>query len=392
MIKLLSIIGARPSFIKSAAVSRAIKNFNEQGYDYIKEIIVHTGQHYDINMSDIFFEEMDIPKPDHLLGINGLNHGAMTGQMLEKIEIVLLAEKPHAVIVYGDTNTTLAGALAAVKLHIPLVHVEAGLRSFNQNMPEEINRVITDHISGVLFCPTQTAIDNLEKEGIIDNTKNSNGPRNIRVLNSGDVMLDAALFYSQISEKKAKVFAPDSELKKNLAITSKNRGFALVTVHRAENTDNRDRLSGIMKALSTLCKHLPVVFPIHPRTRKYINLYGLEKILAKKEILTIDPVGYFDILELLKHCTLVLTDSGGLQKEAYFFQKPCITLRDETEWVELVDTGTNILASADTNKILDAIEVINNKQLNFDLQIYGGGKASEQIIDFLMKYLDAIRN
>lgn len=300
--KIATIIGARPQFVKAAAVSRVIKNTES-----VEEIIIHTGQHYDVNMSDVFFEEMDIPKPDYNLNINGMGHGAMTGQMLEKIEEVLLSEKPDWVLVYGDTNSTLAGALAAKKLHIKVAHVEAGLRSFNMNMPEEINRILTDRISDVLFCPTSTAVDNLKKEGYenIDT----------KIINVGDVMLDVALFYKERATK------PKDSLPEQ---------FVLCTVHRAENTDDVDRLKSIFESLEIISKTTPVVLPLHPRTKS--KLISIDYDFDNSKIKFINPVGYFEMIWLLQNCSFVMTDSGGLQKEAFFFKKQCITLRDETEW------------------------------------------------------------
>ena len=351
MIKIITIIGARPQFIKAAALSREIlKNKN------IKEIIIHTGQHFDANMSDIFFEQMEIPKPHYNLDINGLGHGAMTGQMLEKIEEVLLIEKPNWVLIYGDTNSTIAGALAAKKLHIKVAHVEAGLRSFNMDMPEEVNRILTDRISNILFCPTQTAIDNLNKEGY----------KNIdtKIINSGDIMQDAAIFYSQ-KEQKPNINIPDN--------------FILATIHRAENTDNQERLNSILKALNEISKETPIILPLHPRTKKIIS----NSTTDISNLTIIDPVGYLEMVYMLNRCKLVMTDSGGLQKEAFFFEKPCITMRDETEWVELIKHNFNKLVGADKSKILNAYK--NHKfNTDFDIDLYGNGKAAKNIVDGLL--------
>lgn len=355
MIKVLTIVGARPQFIKAAAVSREIANHCD-----VQEIIVHTGQHFDANMSDIFFDEMNIPKPDYNLNINGLNHGAMTGQMMEKIEEVLLVEKPDWVLVYGDTNSTIAGALAARKLHIKVAHVEAGLRSFNMRMPEEINRILTDRISNILFCPTETAIENLEKEGY----KNID----IEIINSGDVMQDAAIFYSNRSK------APDFTLPEK---------YILATIHRAENTDDTERLSSIFKAFARISNTLPVILPLHPRTRKILSNLNLE--INSSKVILIDPVGYLEMVHLLKNTDLVMTDSGGLQKEAFFFAKPCITLRDETEWVELVNRGFNTIVGANEEKIIQAFKS-QKYDSDFSVDLYGGGKASKNIIDALKNY------
>ncbi|MDE5876027.1 MAG: UDP-N-acetylglucosamine 2-epimerase (non-hydrolyzing) [Muribaculaceae bacterium] len=352
--KIVTVIGARPQFIKAAVVNRAIAQTNG-----IEEVIVHTGQHFDTNMSDVFFEEMAIPKPQYNLNINGLGHGAMTGQMLEKIEEVLIKEKPDWVLVYGDTNSTIAGALAAKKLHIKVAHVEAGLRSFNIDMPEEINRILTDRISDILFCPTTTAVNNLKKEGY----------ENIdcQIKETGDVMQDAALFYAE-KAKKPTVEIPNA--------------FALCTVHRAENTDNPTRLRNIFSALEAISKKTPVVLPLHPRTKAKLTAIGYD--FENSAIHFISPVGYLEMVWLLSNCKFVLTDSGGLQKEAYFFSKPCITMRDETEWVELVENGFNKLAGADTERIIElAQQVSNNLNLDFTLRLYGNGDAGEMIIKCL---------
>jgi len=350
--KLITIVGARPQFIKAAAVSREIAK-----HDDIQEIIIHTGQHFDANMSDIFFEEMSIPKPDYNLDINGLGHGAMTGQMLEKIEEVLIKEQPDWVLVYGDTNSTIAGALAAKKLHIKVAHVEAGLRSFNMAMPEEVNRILTDRISNILFCPTDAAIENLEKEGY----KNID----IQIEKSGDVMQDAAMFYTKIAK------APNFEIPNE---------FVLATIHRAENTDDLSRLKSIFDAYAEIAKEMPIILPLHPRTANILKREGM----SAENVKIIEPVGYLEMVYLLEHCKLVMTDSGGLQKEAFFFKKPCITLRDETEWVELVSNGFNTIVGADKTKILEAFK---NQQydLNFDIDLYGNGAASGNIINALKK-------
>ncbi|OGT09892.1 MAG: UDP-N-acetylglucosamine 2-epimerase [Gammaproteobacteria bacterium GWE2_42_36] len=354
-IKIATVIGARPQFIKAAVVSRELKKYKD-----IQEIIIHTGQHYDWNMSSVFFEEMNIPKPNYFFDINGLNHGAMTGQMLEKIEFVLLKEKPSLVLVYGDTNTTLAGALAAKKHHIKIAHIEAGLRSFNIKMPEEVNRIITDRISDYLFCPTEKAIENLRREGF-----NSIGAK---ISNVGDVMYDAVLYYSEFSAKYSSII---SRLNLN--------DFILCTIHRAENVDFKNRLKSIIEALNHISKEKKIVLPLHPRTKNFIKQSNI-----KLNFEPIDPVGYFDMLELLKHCQLVITDSGGLQKEAYFFDKFCITLRDETEWVELVENGFNQLAGADPDKIIMLYEGALNQKNHFAASLYGDGQSAKKIVKEVM--------
>ena len=350
--KIVSKVGARPQFIKLAPLSRALR---EEG---LNEIIVHTGQHYDDNMSDIFFEELNIPEPDYNLGIGSGSHGEQTGKMLIAIEEVLLKEKPDLVIVYGDTNSTLAGALASSKLHIKLAHVEAGLRSFNKNMPEEINRIVADHLSDILFCPTETAIKNLEKEGI---TKG--------VYLVGDIMFDALMHFSRLSEEKSKIL-------EDLKLSPKE--YYLLTIHRAENTDSFDRLKNILLAIAQFKRK--VVFPIHPRTKKRIKEFGLEKYVKNDNILLIDPVGYLDMISLEENALAIFTDSGGVQKEAFWLRVPCITLRDETEWIETVNYGWNRLVGADIEKILEAERNIKEGDyMNFS-NYYSAPKMKEVII------------
>jgi len=325
--KILTVVGARPQFIKLAPLSKILR---ENG---INEIIVHTGQHYDENMNDLFFKELEIPKPDYNLGIGSGNHGEQTGRMLIEIEKIILKENPDLVIVYGDTNSTLAGALTASKLHIKLAHVEAGLRSFNKIMPEEINRVLTDHVSDILFCPTQTAVENLKNEGI---TKG--------VYLVGDVMFDALMHFSKISEIKSNILE---------SLNIKPKEYYLATIHRAENTDDYERLKNILTAFSKMDEI--VVFPIHPRTKKMINYHRLDDLIRKDNIKVIDPVGYLDMLKLEKNAKAILTDSGGVQKEAFWLKVPCITLRDETEWIETVNLGWNRLVCSNVEKILEAV-------------------------------------
>ena len=348
--KIITIVGARPQFIKAAALSREIAK-----YTNIKELIVHTGQHYDVNMSDVFFEQMHIPKPHYNLDINGLDHGAMTGQMLEKIEAVLLKENPDWVLVFGDTNSTFAGALAAKKLHLKVAHVEAGLRSYNMNMPEEVNRILTDRISDILFCPTDTAIKNLHEEAF--------EKFGVQIVKSGDIMQDAALYYA------SKVQKPNFELPEK---------YILATLHRAENTDDPSRLKAIFEALREIAQKRKIVLPLHPRTSKIIKELGVDI----DGLIVIEPVGYLEMIHLLKNCELVMTDSGGLQKEAFFFSKSCMTMRDETEWVELVENNFNVLVGADKNTILNTYHNHSfNKDYNIDL--YGNGRAAKKIVNSL---------
>jgi UDP-GlcNAc3NAcA epimerase len=354
---ILTIIGARPQFIKAAVLSRYIRDNPSCG---IQETLLHTGQHYDQNMSDVFFEEMDIPKPDMNLHTGSGNHGKTTGIMLENIENVILEQKPDAVLVYGDTNSTLAGALAAGKLHVPVAHVEAGLRSFMMIMPEEQNRRLTDHLSTWLFCPTQTAVDNLKQEGISNNNAALPSPDKKCVELTGDIMYEASLYY------------------RNKANTKLNeKDFILLTIHRAENTDDFEKLSSIVNAVNNL-KGYNFIFPIHPRTNKILEQQNLK---FESHVKTIEPVGYLEMIALESACSAVLTDSGGVQKEAFFFRKPCITMRDSTEWVELVNSGWNTLTGADTNKIIEAVKNIHIPDIYPSL--YGDGNCAQKICNIL---------
>lgn len=351
--KIVTILGARPQFVKAAVLSRIIAEHND-----FEEIIIHTGQHYDTNMSTVFFEEMEIPSPKYFLNINGLSHGAMTGQMLEKIETILLSEKPNAVVVYGDTNSTLAGALAAKKLGIKLVHIEAGLRSFNMAMPEEINRILTDRIADLLLCPTETAMLNLNKEGFTT--------FETKIIRTGDIMLDAVQYYSKTSHSKASVF--------NHLSLEKGK-YVLATIHRQENTDHIENLKTIFEGLEKINTLQQVVLPLHPRTRNIV-----EKNNLRYHFTIIDPVGYFDMLEFLKNCSMVVTDSGGLQKEAFFNQKPVIIARTETEWIELVDNGFAKICEANAQKIYDAFHYFSSVTLDFNQDLYGD-KVGEKIYE-----------
>lgn len=353
--KVVTIIGARPQFVKAATVSRELKKAG------IQELLVHTGQHFDHNMSQVFFDEMEIPRPHYNLEISGLNHGAMTGRMLEKIEDVLLKEKPDYVLVYGDTNSTLAGALAAVKLHIPVAHVEAGLRSFEMKMPEEVNRILTDRISKILFCPTKTAINNLNQEGFQN--------FDCKVVLSGDVMFDAVLYYQSKIETHATVMQTQQ---------LEGKPFVLATLHRAENTNDPVRLKAICEAFNEINQQVKVVLPLHPRTKAF-----LESNHIPLHAHIIEPVGYFDMLALLKNCQLVMTDSGGLQKEAYFFEKFCITLRDQTEWVELVEAGANVLAGANKDTIISYFKANYQRSIKAKEGLYGDGHAATAIVNQL---------
>ncbi len=349
MKKIITVVGARPQFIKASVVSRKIRET-----DGLQELVVHTGQHFDANMSDIFFEQLSIPRPAFELNINSGTHGEMTGRMLADIERILIAEKPDRVMVYGDTNSTLAGALAAAKLHIPVAHVEAGLRSFNMKMPEEVNRILTDQLSDILFCPTNTAIENLKAEGF--------EKKPVSMLQVGDVMQDAALFFAERSTRPAS-FTADGD-------------FILATLHRAENTDDPVRLGNIVQALNDIHENVArVLLPLHPRTRKAMEQKGFQ---LRVDI--IEPVGYLEMIWLLQHASLVMTDSGGLQKEAFFFGKACVTLRDQTEWVELVEVGANELVGADVQKIRQAARNGFGRTVSDDGQLYGGGRAAGRIV------------
>lgn len=363
---ILSVIGARPQFVKAAVVSRLIRS--EAWRDRFSETLVHTGQHYDENMSEVFFREMRIPEPDINLGVGGGSHGAMTGRMLEGLERLILERKPDLVLVYGDTNSTLAGALAASKLLVPVAHVEAGLRSFNKRMPEEQNRILTDRLSTWLLCPTDTAVRNLSREGVEDP-----GPGTVptadspRVANVGDVMYDASLFYRSIAAERPE----EDRALRRLGI---DRPFHLLTLHRAENTDDRGRLASILSALG-MSGIRSIVLPLHPRTRKMLEAFGMG---VPANVRVIEPVGFLDMLELERECEGVITDSGGVQKEAFFFAKPCVTLRDQTEWTETVESGWNRVVGADPRAILAALDAPH--LVGPCPELYGSGDAGERIL------------
>ena len=373
MIKIVTIIGARPQIIKAAALSRAIKNnFSSQ----ITEIIVHTGQHYDDNMSQVFFDELEIPLPNYNLNVGSGNHGKQTATMISAIEDVLLIEKPNAIVLYGDTNSTLAGAMAASKIHIPVIHIEAGLRSFNKSMPEEINRIMCDHVSTLLFSPTKTGFNNLIQEGFLSQTKAPYSIDNPKIYHCGDVMYDNSLFFSKISDVKTSII---NDLK------LKNNGFILATIHRNNNTDEPIRLNALFKSLNDISinHQLQIVLPLHPRTSNLLdrNLSKdlVEAIRLNSNFKIISPVSFLEMLALEKNCCLVMTDSGGVQKEAFYFEKPCVILRPETEWIELLENGSALIADADENKIKFSFEqLIAKKDLSFP-KLYGDGNAAEFI-------------
>lgn len=348
--KIITVLGARPQFIKAAPVSRVLREKHT-------ELIVHTGQHYDSNMSDIFFEELNIPKPNYNLGVGSGNHGKQTGEMLQRIEEIVLKEEPDYMLVYGDTNSTLAGALVAAKLHIPVIHIEAGLRSFNKKMPEEINRIMTDHVSEYLFCPTNTAVQNLKNENITHN-----------VLNIGDVMYDAVLYNRELAQEKSRVLS-NNELEK--------KGYHLITIHRAENTDDLQNMQNILDSFSKI--DTMKVWPIHPRTKHMLASYGID-LNNIPNLKVIEPVGYLDMLTLEANARKIITDSGGVQKEAYFMKVPCVTVREQTEWVETLEEDANILAGTSVEKIL--------KGINYDVtpsykNVFGDGNASKKIVDII---------
>jgi UDP-GlcNAc3NAcA epimerase len=370
MIKILTVIGARPQIIKAAALSRAISS----GFsDSIQEIIIHTGQHYDTNMSTVFFEELAIPLPDHNLNIGSGSHGETTGKMIAGLEKLMLDENPDYVVLYGDTNSTLAGAIAASKIHIPIVHIEAGLRSFNKRMPEEINRIMCDNVSTLLFCPTEQGFHNLITEGF----KVHSGPYTADlpgVFHCGDVMFDNSKYFGELASKKSNIIS---------TLALENSEFILSTIHRAENTDDSHKLSEIFKGLITIANEsgLTIVLPIHPRTLGKLDLLETDlkdAILNHSLIKLIEPVSFLDMINLEKNCSMVITDSGGVQKEAYFFKKPCLILREETEWVEIVETGSGILVGADSKKIFNAFLNLKNDAFDYP-EIFGDGQAAKFI-------------
>ena len=374
--KLVTIIGARPQIIKAAALSRAIKMHYA---DRIQEVIVHTGQHYDDNMSQVFFDELGIPRPDYNLHVGSASHGVQTARMTEGIEEILLKEQPDFIVLYGDTNSTLAGAVAAAKIHVPIVHIEAGLRSFNKSMPEEINRIVCDHCSTLLFSPTLAGAENLKREGFpMDN----DGPYTIdnpKVFHCGDIMYDNSLHFAGVAEEKTDII-------QHLALT--DRPFILATIHRDSNTDQPERLNAIFEALIQLSQEARIALPLHPRTAKLLktNLSAAkqEQILNSPNINLIPPVSFLEMIALERHAQLVMTDSGGVQKEAYFFKKPCIILRPETEWVEIVETGNAILADADKERIMQAWHHFKGNPPTAFPEIFGDGHAAEFMLEQIL--------
>jgi UDP-GlcNAc3NAcA epimerase len=381
MIKIVTIIGARPQIIKAAALSRAIKNkFASQ----IKEIIVHTGQHYDENMSQVFFDELGIPAPDYNLSVGSGSHGKQTATMITGIEEILIKEKPNAIVLYGDTNSTLAGGIAASKIHIPVVHIEAGLRSFNKAMPEEINRIMCDHASTLLFSPTQTGYDNLMREGFKADNNAPYSADNPKIYHCGDVMYDNSLYFSKVAEQKTSILS-----KYNLS----ENNFILATIHRNNNTDEPIRLNALFSALNSISEKekMDVILPLHPRTAKLLetnlNPELHLKIKGNSKFHIAPPATFLEMIALEKNCKIVMTDSGGVQKEAFYFEKPCVILRPETEWIELVNCGTAMIADANEDKIIASYNELTKKQNLHFPKLYGDGTASEFICSEIIKNL-----
>ncbi|HXU28219.1 MAG TPA: UDP-N-acetylglucosamine 2-epimerase (non-hydrolyzing) [Bacteroidia bacterium] len=380
MIKIVTIIGARPQIIKAAALSRAIKNKFSIA---IEEIIVHTGQHYDANMSGVFFDELNIPKPKYNLQVGSESHAKQIATMLTGIEEILLQEKPKAVVLYGDTNSTLAGAIAASKIDVPVVHIEAGLRSFNKTMPEEINRITCDHVSTLLFSPTQAGYDNLVKEGFKTDAKAPYTSSNPKIYHCGDVMYDNSLHFASIAEEKSKVLEKYNLQKDN---------FILATIHRDNNTDIPERLNALFSALFEIHEKnkTAIILPLHPRTKKcvyeFLDKSLMERINSSKQFIICEPLPFLDMIMLEKNCSLVMTDSGGVQKEAFYFEKPCVILRPETEWVELLESRAAVLADADKTKIIAAYNNFSNHKPNYP-KLFGDGHAADFICAELVKHL-----
>jgi len=375
--KIVTIIGARPQIIKAAALSRAIKtHYSEK----ITEIIVHTGQHYDENMSQVFFDELGIPAPNYNLSVGSGSHGKQTAAMIAGIEEILIKEKPNAIVLYGDTNSTLAGAIAASKIHIPVVHIEAGLRSHSKAMPEEVNRILCDHVSTLLFSPTQTGYANLLKEGFKEKNASPYSADNPKIYHSGDVMYDNSMFFSKVADNKTSILN-NNQLKQG--------EFILATIHRNNNTDEQPRLNALFKSLNdiSVAENLDVVLPLHPRTAKLLDTnldkQILQQIKANPHFKIIAPASFLEMIALEKNCKLVMTDSGGVQKEAFYFEKPCIILRPETEWVELVECGAAIVTDADEARIKSAFKKLTSANLKFP-KLYGDGKAAEFICKELL--------
>ena len=375
MHRILTIIGARPQIIKAAAISRAVKNVFA---DQIQECILHTGQHYDSNMSQVFFDELGIPQPNYNLGVGSGHHGSQTAKMIAGIEEVLLSDHFDGIILYGDTNSTLAGAVAASKLHVPVFHIEAGLRSFNMSMPEEVNRIVCDQLASICFAPTQTAVDNLRHEGFMDSRATFKGGKHRRVCNCGDVMYDNSIYFASMAHQHSSII-------QDLGLTPNN--FILATIHRDNNTDTPERLNAILQALTDLSEqdHIPVVLPLHPRTRKIIE-NSPSTVNLPESIRIVPPASFFEIIMLEQNARIVMTDSGGVQKEAFFFEKPCVILRPETEWVEIVDHGAGIIADADYQQIITAYHRLVDHPVHFP-KLFGDAHAAEKILQTIIDYI-----
>ena len=380
MIKLLTVIGARPQIIKAAAVSRAVAKYFS---DVIEEKILHTGQHYDANMSQVFFDELGIPQPDFNLGVGSGKHGEQTAKMIAGIEEILFSDHFDGVILYGDTNSTLAGAVAASKIHIPVFHIEAGLRSFNMSMPEEVNRIVCDQLSSICFSPTQTGIDNLKREGFCDSpTKFKNGKGRL-VVNSGDVMYDNSMYFASLAEQKSDILT---------RLDVKSGEYILTTIHRPNNTDEPARLTAIVSSLLTITEKdgVTLVLPLHPRTKNLLdkNLAKdvYDKFMSSPRVKIIPPASFFEIIVLEKNARIIMTDSGGVQKESFFFERPCVILRPETEWIEIVEHGAGIIADADPERIIGAYDKLVGTAPTFP-SLFGDANAAKHILDNIIEYL-----
>ena len=380
MIKILTVIGARPQIIKAAAISRSIR---EKYSNQVEEKILHTGQHYDQNMSAVFFEELGIPQPDFNLGVGSGKHGEQTAKMIAGIEEVLMNEPFDGILLYGDTNSTLAGAVAASKTHVPIFHVEAGLRSHNMAMPEEVNRIVCDQLSSILFPPTETGMKNLREEGFLKSKAQFKNGKERLVVNSGDVMFDNSLYFRELAKEKCDIIH-------RLGLT--NNGYVLATIHRDNNTDSQERLTNIFRAFLDIADRdgVKIVIPLHPRTKKLLPLNltpsVYERLKESERVSIIPPASFFEIIELERHARLVMTDSGGVQKEAFFFARPCVILRPETEWVEIVEHKAGILADADHDRILKAYQELTGKPITFP-PLFGNGRAAETILETILDYL-----
>lgn len=381
MIKLLTVIGARPQIIKAAAISRAIAKYFP---DVIEEKILHTGQHYDANMSQVFFDELGIPQPDYNLGVGSGKHGEQTAKMIAGIEEILLSDSFDGVILYGDTNSTLAGAVAASKIHIPVFHIEAGLRSFNMTMPEEVNRIVCDQLSSICFSPTKTGIDNLKREGFLDSPAKFKNGKGRLVINSGDVMYDNSMYFASLAEQK-------SDILSKLGV--KPNQYILTTIHRPNNTDDPSRLTSIISSLLSITEldGITLVLPLHPRTK---NLLGknleksvYEKLMASPLVKVIPPASFFEIIVLEKNARIVMTDSGGVQKESFFFERPCVILRPETEWTEIVEYGAGVIADADFQRIVDGYNQLVGQDVHFP-KLFGDANAAKHILDGIVDYIN----